>query len=76
MQRMLDNGVSTRRGVMNAHLEDAYRSDAGVAALPNSERAQVRGVILPLAPSMTPAQVLEVCESLGTALQPVQKQSL
>src|SRR5205823_88176 len=28
MQRMLDDGVSTRRAVMNAHLERPYRSEA------------------------------------------------
>jgi dTDP-4-amino-4,6-dideoxygalactose transaminase len=70
MQRMLDGGVSTRRGVMNAHLERPYRSEAGRAHLPHSERAQQRGIILPLVPSMTASQVQEVCQALADALEP------
>ena len=41
MQHMLDEGVATRRGVMNAHREAAYRRDPGaLAAL--SPRASAR----------------------------------
>jgi perosamine synthetase len=69
MQHMLDNGVSTRRGVMNSHLERPYRADSTGASLPVSERAQKRGVILPLAPSMTSTQVDEVCGALAAALK-------
>jgi len=69
MQRMLEDGVSTRRAVMNAHLESPYRSDANRGRLPRSERAQQRGIILPLVPAMTLSQVQEVCDSLTAALQ-------
>jgi dTDP-4-amino-4,6-dideoxygalactose transaminase len=69
MQRMLDDGVSTRRGVMNAHLERPYRSEVLHAPLQRSERAQQRGVILPLIPSMTTSQVQRVCDSLAAALE-------
>lgn len=69
MQRMLDDGVSTRRGVMNAHLERPYRSDVLQTRLQRSERAQQRGVILPLIPSMTTWQVQRVCDSLAAALE-------
>jgi perosamine synthetase len=69
MQRMLDDGVSTRRGVMNAHLERPYRCEAAVDSLPVSERAQRRGVILPLSPAMTSAQVNDVCDRLADALR-------
>jgi dTDP-4-amino-4,6-dideoxygalactose transaminase len=67
MQRMLDEGVSTRRGVMNSHLERPYFVD-GRNDLPASERAQARGVILPLAPCMTVAQIDEVCQRLAIAV--------
>jgi dTDP-4-amino-4,6-dideoxygalactose transaminase len=67
MQRMLDAGVSTRRGVMNSHLERPYESTTR-RELPWSERAQQRGVILPLVPGMTTAQVRDVCGALGAAL--------
>jgi dTDP-4-amino-4,6-dideoxygalactose transaminase len=67
MQRMLDAGVATRRGVMNAHLERPYESGARMS-LPRSERSQQRGIILPLVPSMTPSQVQDVCDRLAAAL--------
>jgi dTDP-4-amino-4,6-dideoxygalactose transaminase len=66
---MLDAGVSTRRGVMNAHLERPYEVEPALR-LPTSERAQQQGVILPLAPSMTMTQVQNVCDTLAAALQP------
>ena len=68
MQRMLDEGVSTRRGVMNAHLERPYEVAAAGARLPVSERAQNRGVILPLVPSMTASQLNDVCARLSEAI--------
>jgi len=69
MQRLLDGGVSTRRGVMNSHLEAPYQSNDGHQSLPVSERAQDRGVILPLSPGMTPEQVHEICERLVAAIK-------
>jgi dTDP-4-amino-4,6-dideoxygalactose transaminase len=68
MQAMLDGGVSTRRAVMNAHLEEPYRS-TGAERLAQSERAQHSGVILPLAPSMTSEQVSQVCDALAAAVE-------
>ena len=70
MQRMLVDGVSTRRGVMNAHMEGAYLSDGVRARLPRSERARERGIILPLVPSMSTSQVQEVCDILSAAIEP------
>lgn len=68
MQHMLDAGVSTRRGVMNAHLERPYQSAPGSGALPNSEHAQQHSIVLPLVPMMTTEQVDGVCEALASAL--------
>jgi dTDP-4-amino-4,6-dideoxygalactose transaminase len=68
MQRMLDDGVATRRGVMNAHLERPYVLEGRGAFLSRSEHAQQHGIILPLIPSMTRSQVQDVCESLATAI--------
>lgn len=48
MQRMLDDGVSTRRGVMCAHLEDAYADHPSGYDLPNSVAARDRHILLPL----------------------------
>ena len=74
LQYLLDRGVSTRRGVMNAHLEPAYADStwrAGSArsrTLPESVAAQRRGVILPLFPGMTRALVERVAEELASAV--------
>ena len=62
MQSMLDAGIATRRGVMNAHLEPAYRHDPWKCAhgrsgecmcLPESEKAHQHCIILPLFHHMT-----------------------
>jgi perosamine synthetase len=68
MQRMLDAGVSTRRAVMNAHLELPYQHEAGRSPLLNSERAQRQGIILPLVTSMSLEDVQQICAVLATAL--------
>jgi perosamine synthetase len=70
MQRMLDDGVATRRGVMNAHLEASYPSGTWRAAgrLEASERAQSTAVVLPLFHGMTDAQQDRVVESLARAV--------
>ena len=45
MQRLLDIGISTRRGIMNAHQEKPYLSGL---RLPNSELARDSVILLPL----------------------------
>ena len=46
MQRLLDKGISTRRGIMNAHQEPAYQ--AAVWTLPQSEHCRNQTILLPL----------------------------
>jgi dTDP-4-amino-4,6-dideoxygalactose transaminase len=54
MQKMLDAGVATRRGIMCSHREPAYPREAFRATpLPESERAQDSAIILPLYHQMT-----------------------
>ena len=50
MQQLLDAGISTRRGVMNAHLEAAYAPGTWRAAGPLtcSEQAHASAIALPL----------------------------
>ncbi|WP_091685811.1 DegT/DnrJ/EryC1/StrS family aminotransferase [Methylocapsa palsarum] len=69
MQRMLDDGVSTRRGIMCSHREPAY-NDAPHHPLPLSELAQERSIILPLYPQMTPAEQERVAIALAAACRP------
>ncbi|CAN5611816.1 DegT/DnrJ/EryC1/StrS family aminotransferase [soil metagenome] len=47
MQALLERGIGTRRGIMNAHQEDAYRA-GGPWSLPQSETARDSFVLLPL----------------------------
>ncbi|MBI3298598.1 MAG: DegT/DnrJ/EryC1/StrS family aminotransferase [Elusimicrobia bacterium] len=69
MQALLDDGISTRRGVMCAHREAAYPPEAWRAAggLENSEEAQDSGLILPLFHQMTDADQDRVAIALRRA---------
>jgi dTDP-4-amino-4,6-dideoxygalactose transaminase len=71
MQKMLDAGVATRRGVMCAHREPVYRDEpwsCGLTVencdcqegtcvrLQQSEQTQDHSIVLPLFPQMTEAE--------------------
>jgi dTDP-4-amino-4,6-dideoxygalactose transaminase len=72
MQSLLDHGISTRRGVMCIHREPAYanppESDGVRVAMPVSEDAQDRGVILPMFSGMTADEARWVAARLDAAL--------
>lgn len=60
-QSALDEGIATRRAVMNAHQEPAYpASSYRAGSLRASEEARERGVILPLYDALTDAEQEEV----------------
>lgn len=82
MQRMLDAGVATRRGVVCAHREPAYAREfwsCGIGPeacdcppgtcnrLTESEQAQDHAIILPLFPQMTEVEQDEVVAALRKA---------
>lgn len=67
MQLMLDEGVSTRRGVMCSHREPAYVDAVIRHSLRQSELAQDRCVLLPLFPGMSVADQLHVAKALRQA---------
>ncbi len=71
MQALLDRGISTRRGIMNAHLEGAYL-DRGCSVLGSdlarSEAAQNSSIILPLSVQMSEADLAYIAETLGEVL--------
>jgi dTDP-4-amino-4,6-dideoxygalactose transaminase len=67
MQSLLDRGISTRRGVMAAHLEPAY-ADVPAPPLPVTERLTRRTLILPLFHGMTLDQIERVACALGLAI--------
>lgn len=70
MQQMLNRGVSTRRGIMCAHREPAYRAQAHLHDLDRSEAAQDETVLLPLFPGMSAQDLQFVCDALLAALEP------
>lgn len=73
MQGLLDQGISTRRGIMNSHLEPAYAAETSHRVsgdLRNSVNAQNRTVILPLFVQMTDAELGEVADAIAGSLAP------
>lgn len=68
MQRMLDRGVATRRGIMCIHREPAHADLPRPWPLPESEAAQTGCLLLPLFPGMTEAMQAEVVQALREGL--------
>ena len=68
MQRMLDEGIATRRGIMCSHREQAYRDLSRHQQLPRSEHAQDHCILLPLYDQMTDAEQEAVVSGLRKAV--------
>ena len=68
MQRMLHEGIATRRGIMSIHRETCYVSAYGVQQLPESERASDQCLCLPLYTQLTEVEQNHVVEQLRRAL--------
>lgn len=67
MQTLLDQGISTRRGIMTIHREPAYAavgSHRTVGRLPHSVAAQERSIILPLYAQMGETELSTVLQQL------------
>jgi dTDP-4-amino-4,6-dideoxygalactose transaminase len=60
MQRLLDDGIASRRGVMSIHREPCYVERFGRQSLPESERASDQCVCLPLYTQMGDADIERV----------------
>lgn len=65
MQALLDRGIASRRGIMNAHREVPYQGDHH---LPVSEWVQDRHVVLPLYPTMEDADIEAVIVGVREAV--------
>jgi len=68
MQRMLDSGVSTRRGIMTSHRETAYTKRDGITSLPITEDACDRSIIIPLFVPMSDDDVNTVASTFRKCL--------
>jgi perosamine synthetase len=64
MQRLLEQEISTRRGVMAAHREPAYRRLKRRVPLPATDIADKTAIVLPLYHAMTPADQDRVIEAV------------
>jgi perosamine synthetase len=63
MQKLLDAGVSSRRGIVNTHRETAYSAEYADLKLPVSEAAADNSIILPLYIPMKQADIDKVIEN-------------
>jgi perosamine synthetase len=64
MEAMLELGISTRRGVMTAHRETAYKAIRDKVSLPLSEQYADNSVVIPLYYPMTNEEVETVIEKV------------
>ncbi len=64
MQRLLDAGIATRRGIMNAHQEKAYSSYASCGSLRSSERARDEVILLPIYYTLKDSQINKVIKEI------------
>jgi perosamine synthetase len=69
MQKMLDAGISTRRGIMTTHRETAYKEECAGLSLPVSEKACDRSIILPLFVPMKDEDIDKVIETFTSILK-------
>lgn len=66
MQGLLDKGIASRRGIMNAHQEPAYRTAAW--SLPNSELCRDRTILLPFFPTISEENLQYISHTLRLIL--------
>jgi dTDP-4-amino-4,6-dideoxygalactose transaminase len=68
MQKLLDQGIATRRGIMCSHREPPYADKKPRHELRQSELAQDHAILLPLYAQMTEEDQLTVANALRNAL--------
>lgn len=69
MLKLLDKGISTRRGIMTAHREPAYRDNRSDLKLPISEDASDNSIIIPLFVPMKDEEINYIIDSIIELLQ-------
>jgi len=76
MQHLLDGGVASKTGIMNAHREPCMADLPPRFPLPHSEAAQDHVILLPLFPGLNDAQQDYVVEVLGKGLPHTRKRKV
>jgi perosamine synthetase len=66
LQRLLEQGISARRGIMAAHLEPVFAGHPHID-MPATERLSARSLILPLFHQMTDAQQDRIVDVISNA---------
>ena len=69
MERLLEKGIATRRGIMAIHMEEAYAGRGGKSKLPATENATKSMFLLPIYPTMTEDEQSYVVESIKEILR-------
>jgi dTDP-4-amino-4,6-dideoxygalactose transaminase len=69
MQKMLDAGISTRRGIMTSHRETAYKAECVGLSLPVSENTCDKSIILPLYVPMKSEDIQKVIDTFISCLK-------
>ncbi len=69
MQKLLDQGIATRRGIMCSHREKPYADEKRLHDLRQSELAQDHAILLPIYAQMTEESVVRVADSLRAIVQ-------
>lgn len=69
MQKLLDEGISTRRGVMTSHREIAYQKSCKGLRLPITENVSDQSIILPLYIPMSDDEIDLVIDKLVQLLK-------
>lgn len=68
MQHLLDGGIASKTGIMNAHREPCMADHTLRFPLPHSEAAQDHALLIPLYPGLTDAQQDYVLETLRAGI--------
>ncbi|MFL2580174.1 MAG: DegT/DnrJ/EryC1/StrS family aminotransferase [Parvicellaceae bacterium] len=66
MQKLIEKGISTRRGIMTAHQETAYKYRNEI--LPISEDLRDNSIIIPLFNGLSPAEIKTIAKALKEIL--------
>jgi perosamine synthetase len=69
MQKLLDQGIATRRGIMCSHREPPYADAEQRHDLRESELAQDHSILLPIYAQMTEDDQVRVTDALRVELQ-------
>jgi len=68
MSKLLERGISTRRGVMTSHREPAYGLESVDLHLPVSEDASDNSIIIPLFVPMKDEEIIYLCKNIKSIL--------